>query len=262
MTVSVTSSSFRDLRERLSTELEHAQRVTSDAVRLDTLLDGFRSLRRAAGAASRSVHVVRVGGLVGPLDAGKRDAALAALKRIRALTPDAMWRAAHAKLEASVALAGPYAEQRLRALKTGVDLFRRSPALTAIIKGPLPAARRALKPFPQLGEAGAHRMLLFAADHPILPVDARVSRVGLRLGYGEPGDDFRKTSRAVQSGLTRELPHAVDAFRRAFQYLSHHGAATCTETDPHCQRLSIGVGLSRGQERGRKLQIDDCRLMI
>ena len=57
----------------------------------------------------------------------KRDAALAALKRIRALTPDAMWRAAQKKLEESVAMAGPYAEQRLRALRTGVDLFRRIP---------------------------------------------------------------------------------------------------------------------------------------
>ena len=45
----------------------------------------------------------------------KRDAALAALKRIRALTPDAMWRAPQKKLEESVALAGPYGEQRLQA---------------------------------------------------------------------------------------------------------------------------------------------------
>src|SRR5437588_11216934 len=59
----------------------------------------------------------------------KRDAALAALKRIRALTPDAMWRAPQKKLEESVALAGPYREQRLKALRTGVDLFRRTPEL-------------------------------------------------------------------------------------------------------------------------------------
>jgi endonuclease-3 len=179
----------------------------------------------------------------------KRDAALAALKRIRALTPDAMWRAAHAKLEASVALAGPYAEQRLRALRTGVDLFRRSPGLPATIKGPLPAARRALKPFPQLGDAGAHRMLLFAADHPILPVDARITRVGLRLGYGEPSDDFRKAARTVQHGLTRELPPVVDAFRRAFQYLSHHGAATCTESDPHCHICPLVSECPEGKRR-------------
>ncbi|HEX3704656.1 MAG TPA: hypothetical protein VHU82_15105 [Vicinamibacterales bacterium] len=164
----------------------------------------------------------------------KRDAALAALRRIPALTPDAMWRAPKKKLEESVRLAGPYTEQRLQALRTGVDLFRRSPALSATIRGPLAAARRALRPFPQLGETGAHRMLLFAADHAILPVDARVSRVALRLGYGEAFEDFGRQSRSIQTALTKELTCAVDVFRPAYLYLSHHGAATCTEADPHC----------------------------
>ncbi len=184
----------------------------------------------------------------------KRDAALTALKRIRALTPDAMWRAPQKKLEASVALAGPYAENRLRALRTGVDLFRRSPGLPAVIRGPLAAARRALKPFPQLGEAGAHRMLLFAADHAILPVDARVSRVGRRLGYGDASDEFRKQARSVQEALTRELPPSVDAFRRAFSYLSHHGAATCTERDPHCAVCPLLNDCPEGKRRVGHLQ--------
>jgi len=69
----------------------------------------------------------------------KRDAALAALKRIRALTPDAMWRAPQKKLEESVALAGPYGENRLRALRTGTEIFRRQAALPTVIRGPLPA---------------------------------------------------------------------------------------------------------------------------
>ena len=98
----------------------------------------------------------------------KRDAALAALKRIPALTPDSMWRAPQKKLEESVKLAGPYTENRLQALRTGVEIFRRSPGLAGTIRGPLTAARRAIKPLPQLGEAGAHRMLLFAADHAVL----------------------------------------------------------------------------------------------
>jgi endonuclease-3 len=164
----------------------------------------------------------------------KRDAALAALKRVPALTPDAMWRAPKKKLEESVALAGPYLEQRLQALRTGVDLFRRSPQLPATIRGPLRAARVALKPFPQLGETGAHRMLLFAADHPILPVDARVIRVARRLGYGQPQEGFRRQARSVQTALAGELPRSADAIRRAYLYLSHHGAATCTEVEPHC----------------------------
>ena len=179
----------------------------------------------------------------------RRDSALTALRRIRALTPDAMWRAPQKKLGESVALAGPYAEQRLRALRTGVDLFRRSPSLPAVIKGPLPAARRALRPLPQLGETGAHRMLLFAADHPILPVDARVNRVGRRLGYGEAIDDFRKSARTIQSAMTNELAASPTAFKRAFLYLSHHGAATCTDADPHCAVCPLLKDCPEGQRR-------------
>jgi endonuclease-3 len=179
----------------------------------------------------------------------KRDAALAALKRIPALTPDAMWRAPAKKLEESVKAAGPYTENRLQALRSGTELFRRSPNLPAIIRGPLPAARRALKPLPQLGETGAHRMLLFAAEHAILPVDARVNRVGRRLGYGEPAGDFRKQARSVQDAMTREMPASVDSYRRAFLYLSHHGGATCTETEPHCSICPLLKDCPEGKKR-------------
>jgi endonuclease-3 len=184
----------------------------------------------------------------------KRDAAVAALKRNRALTPDAMWRAPQKKLAESVALAGPYTEQRLRALRTGVDVFRRSPRLAPTIRGPLVAARRAIKPLPQLGEAGAHRMLLFTADHCVMPVDARVSRVARRLGYGEPHDSFRRQARSVQQALTTELPASIDSYRRAFLYVSHHGAATCTEADPHCTVCPL---LKECPEGRKRVQISD-----
>jgi endonuclease III len=164
----------------------------------------------------------------------KRDAALAALKRIRALTPDAMWRAPQKKLEDSVALAGPYLEQRLKALRTGVDLFRRTPDLPNTIRGPVAPARRALKGLPQMGEAGAYRMLLFAASQAVLPVDARVSRVARRLGYGEPHKEFVKLARSVREAIAAQLPKDATAYRRAFIYMNHHGATTCTEADPHC----------------------------
>lgn len=180
----------------------------------------------------------------------KRDAALAALKRLPALTPDSMWRAPQKKLEESVKLAGPYAENRLQALRIGTDIFRRVPKLATIIRGPLLPARRALKPLPQLGEAGAHRMLLFAADHPVLPADARLTRVGRRLGYGDQATSgFRKQSRSVQRAMARELPPEVDAFRRAFLYLSRHGGATCTDADPHCVVCPLLEGCPEGQMR-------------
>jgi endonuclease III len=183
----------------------------------------------------------------------KRDAALAALKRNRALTPDAMWRAPKKKLEDAVAMAGPYLEQRVKALRTGVDIFRRSPRLPDVIRGPLAPARRALKGLPQMGDAGAYRMLLFAADHPLLPVDARVSRVARRLGFGETHKEFSKTARSVREAISGQLPPQPDAYRRTFIYLNHHGATTCTEADPHCtvcpllEECAAGLQIVKGR---------------
>jgi endonuclease-3 len=183
----------------------------------------------------------------------RRDAALAALKSHRVLTPDAMWKVAQKKLEESVALAGPYLEQRIRGLKTGVDMFRRNPQLVKTIKGPMPSALKSLKGMPQMGEGGGYRMLLFAGGHRVLPVDAKVSRVTTRLGYGEKAASFSKTARAIRHAVSAELPDSVDAYRRAYTYLDHHGAATCTETDPHCRVCPLLEECPFGKSRDRRL---------
>jgi len=184
----------------------------------------------------------------------RREAAFGALKRLRFLTPDAMWRAPQKNLAEAVALAGPHQEQRLRALRNGVALFRRSPALPAVIRGPLIAARRALRPFPHLGEAYPRRMLLFAADRCVLGVDAHVSRVGRRLGYGAGSDGARKATLSVRRALSRELPHNPDGFRRASVYLSHHALTTCTERDPHCQVCPLLQDCPEGTTRAGRFE--------
>lgn len=179
----------------------------------------------------------------------RRDAALAALKRLRALTPDAISRVPQAKLEAALAAAGPYVEQRLSALRAGADIFRRRPALAAVVRGPIGAARRALKPLPQLGDAGARRMLLFAADRRLMPVDTLVHRVARRLGHGGVDKAGRSSVRSVRRALSAGLPCDLDAYRRAFVYLSHHGASTCTEADPHCKVCPLLEGCPDGRLR-------------
>ena len=135
------------------------------------------------------------------------------LKRARALTPDAMWRLPQKKLDEIVLCAGPYVEQRIRALRTGVDMFRRTPTLPAIVRGPATAARRALKGMPQMGEGGAYRMLLFAADHAVLPVDSRVNRVARRLGSGHTHTYFAKPHKAISTANATEVPATPDADR-------------------------------------------------
>jgi endonuclease-3 len=179
----------------------------------------------------------------------RRDAAMMALKRARALTPDAVGRAPQAKLEAALRAAGPYMEQRLQALRTGVDVFRRTPKLSATIRGPLRAARRALAPLPQMGDGGAERMLLFAADVLVFPVDARVQRVALRLGHGTAGSRPHQTTRSVRHAIAAQLPRDTGAYRRAYVYLSHHGAATCTDPDPHCAICPLLKECPEGKKR-------------
>jgi endonuclease-3 len=223
--------------------------------RLDTLVDALHRFYGALPPPPRDPFGLFVWEVLSTHSTPRqRDAAFAAVRRIPALTPDSMWRAPQKKLEDSVALAGPYTDQRLQALRTGVDRFRRAPNLPRIIRGPLVAARRSLKTLPQMGDAGAYRMLLFAAEHCVLPVDLPLARVARRLGYGEQHADFPKAARSVREALTRELQPDVDAFRRTFIYLSNHAAATCTERDPHCAVCPLIRDCAYGR---KELQIAD-----
>ena len=164
----------------------------------------------------------------------KREAALAALRRIPALTPDSIWKTPLAKLEAAAGMAGPYLDERVRALRAGADVFRRNPALVKAITGPALGARRALKRLPQLGASGTARMHLFAGDWPIIPVDAVTARVVVRLGLCAAEADVRRQARRVGCVLDALVPRDLETRRRVVQLLEHHGQSTCVEFDPHC----------------------------
>ena len=204
--------------------------------RLERLVGELRTFYGALPAPPSDAFTLFVSEILsGHTPPRRRDAAVAALKRHRALTPDGIWNVAQKTLEASVALAGPYTAQRILALRKGVGVFRSHPDLPATISGPLPAAIRALKALPRMtGDSNAYRMLLFAGSHPVLPVDAKVSRVATRLGYGEKSANFSKTAKTVRQAVSAELPASLEAYRSAYTYLDHHGATTCRETDPHC----------------------------
>jgi endonuclease III len=177
----------------------------------------------------------------------KRDAALAALKRIRALTPDAVARAPQKKLEEAVALAGPYLDQRMRAIRAGADRFRRNPGLAESIRGRLGPARRAVKALPQMVDGGAQRMLLLGGGHLVFPLDARVARVARRLGCGGPPSQ-RVARTALRKAIVGELPPSAGAYARAYVYLAHHATTTCTERAPHCAICPLVEGCP-GRER-------------
>jgi endonuclease III len=166
----------------------------------------------------------------------RRDAAFAALKKIPALTSDAIGRVPQAKLEAAVALAGPMKDERIRALRAGSDVFRRNPSLAADLTGPAGRALRAVRRVPHLGRASSMRLLLFSGAASVLPLDEHALRVALRLGYA-PGPADRPPARVlslVRQALMRESGRESATLRLLSQYFTYHGLSTCTETAPHC----------------------------
>ena len=109
-------------------------------------------------------------------------------------------------------------------------------------------------------------MLLFAADHPILPVDARISRVGLRLRLRRAGRRLPAEARSVQQAVTQELPSDVEVFGHlSFLYLSHHGAATCPRIGPALRGVSTVERVPKGKSRvgraGRSLCVQRSHLL-
>ena len=169
--------------------------------RLETLIDALQSFYGVLPPPPRDPFALFVWEVLSfHSTPRKRDAAFVTLKRIRALTPDAMWRAPQAKLEASVGLAGPYREQRLRALRTGVDLFRRSPNLPAVITQTMAALQTDLSP----GDALSLAKLVTQIDS----ANIQTLGIGPPLVTGYTGED----------GAALLLPNNA-AIKRAIQQL-------------------------------------------
>jgi endonuclease III len=153
--------------------------------------------------------------------AARRDAAMSALRRIPALTPDSMGKLARATFEKAVALAGPYRDERLRALTSGVDVFKRNRDLPRKLRSDIDAAREALALLPHLTSTSGQWLLLFAGRHPLFPGDSDLQRVLARL-------------QTDADAAADQLGSVLTAMQRATLYLSHHGRATCVESDPLC----------------------------
>jgi endonuclease III len=182
--------------------------------------------------------------------AKKRDAAVAGLKRLGALTPDGMWNASPKALADCVHRAGPFGEYRLLALRKGVEVFRRESDWPDVLAGPVPAALRRLKALPRMsGDGPAYSMLLFAGGQAVLPVNARVARVATRLGYGQLSSAFPRIAKSIRQAVAPELPHRAEAYRDVYVYFEHHGATTCAETDPQCDECPLLKECSFGQSR-------------
>ncbi len=175
----------------------------------------------------------------------RRDMAWQALKRIPALTPDAVFRASKADLEDALNVVGGV-EQRLEALRNGSGHFRRHRNLAARVSGPLPGAVRALADVPHLSAPGKTRALLFAGGHALAPVDEGVARVLARLGGFETGPKARVRRRARRH-LFAACHGDRELLAEAVVVLAHHAGHACSEQGPHCRVCPLAEGCRHPQ---------------
>jgi endonuclease III len=178
---------------------------------------------------------------------GRRDAALQALRRVPAMTPDSVRKLGRGRLEAVARLCGPFVDERISAIETGVDVFRRRRDFAGELHGPLKQAWLAAGDLPHLGEAGSARLLLFASPHALVPVDEGLSRFAVRFGLAAADANFRKLTRTVRRRVSALLSPEIDQRRLAVLYLTHHTQSTCVSVQPHCAICPVRSECAEGR---------------
>lgn len=179
--------------------------------------------------------------------AGRRDAAMAALRRIPALTPDSLRKVGRGRLEGVVRQCGPFVDERLAALVAGIEVFRRQRLFLERLRGPLRQAWLASRDLPHLGHAGALRLLLFTGATDVMPVDPGTARVVTRIGLVGYQPNLRRLVRDVRRALDTAIPREPSQRRRAVLYLHHHAEHSCVESSPHCAVCPLVEGCAEGR---------------
>jgi endonuclease-3 len=111
--------------------------------------------------------------------------------------------------------------------------------LDSILTLPYAAAKRALKQFPNIGDPGAEKILLFCGMSSGLPLESNGLRVLVRLGWAREQKNYGRMYRDIQENIGPMLPRDAPALQEAFLLLREHGRATCKDKDPRCGKCAL-----------------------
>ncbi len=114
--------------------------------------------------------------------------------------------------------------------------------LNAILGRPYVEAKRALKQFPNIGDPGAEKILLFCGMASGLPLESNGLRVLVRIGWGRLHKDYGRMYRVVQENITPVLPRQTEALKEAFLLLREHGRTLCKDKNPLCHECPLASG--------------------
>lgn len=166
----------------------------------------------------------------------RREAAFEALCQRVGRTPKAILGAPQATLLEIAKMGGMRPEVRVERLRTiarmTLDQFHGD--LRTALKLPLKQAKKALRLYPNIGEPGAEKILLFTNSYPVLGLDSNGLRVLLRIGYGQECKNYSATYRSVQEAVAGEMGQECAPLITAHQLLRRHGQERCKLNAPLC----------------------------
>ena len=182
-----------------------------------------------------------------------------ALRRAVGIAPEKILAASDAKLAEALKAGGMVPELRAQRLRQIAERVLREFGgdLRGALAGPLDAARKLLKKFPNIADAGADRILLFAGLSPVAAVPSNCPQVLVRIQLGLERENYGVTYREAQKLLEAEVRPALEARQRAYLLLKRHGQELCKRTKPKCERCPVSgecryfAGVDRGRERPR-----------
>jgi endonuclease III len=113
--------------------------------------------------------------------------------------------------------------------------------LRKVIRGPLGAAKKALRSFPGIGEPGAEKILLFTGRQALLAPESNGLRVLVRLGLLREEKSYSKTY-AASRRAAETLRSEPSVMQEVHLLLFEHGRTLCKCTAPRCELCPLAHG--------------------
>jgi endonuclease III len=111
--------------------------------------------------------------------------------------------------------------------------------LDQILTLPYAQAKKALKQFPNIGDPGAEKILMFCGVSPGLPLEWNGLRVLTRVGYGRWQKNYGAAYKSVQEALKPELARKAKMIAEAHMLLRQHGKEICRDKSPQCYECPV-----------------------
>lgn len=114
--------------------------------------------------------------------------------------------------------------------------------MRAVLKRPLPEAKKALKKFPTVGDSTADKILLFTKTAPAAAIPSNAVHCALRLIGGNPElvrKNWNAAHRVAQDAVLAELPKTCNSQLRAFLLLKTHAQEICKLSRPLCDQCPV-----------------------